>query len=269
MRSLWLPARRAFLRWHEAGRGRPVVFLPGLGVPAAAAFLEAATDPALAGRRALLVDPPGSGPSDAPDPPHETLAAHAADLAALLDHLALGPVPVVGHSFGGSLAVALAAARPDLVAALVLAEANLAPGGGRLSCRIARETRAAWVARGHAALVARQRARGAAGDAEAAFVAGAMARMDAAALHAAAAALIAPDLDLMTAFAAFPGPRHFVYGARRRPGRAEDATPDTPDPAALAARGVACHTVPGAGHLMMRDNPAGFAAALAAALGPA
>jgi lipase len=47
-----------------------------------------------------------------------TLDANTAVLAALLD--AEGPVLVVGHSFGGAVALNLAAARPDLIAGLVL-----------------------------------------------------------------------------------------------------------------------------------------------------
>lgn len=47
-----------------------------------------------------------------------TMDANVAALAALVE--ADGPVVVVGHSFGGALALNLAAARPDLVSALVL-----------------------------------------------------------------------------------------------------------------------------------------------------
>jgi lipase len=49
-----------------------------------------------------------------------TIDANVSALAALLEDLAPGPVPVVGHSFGGAVALNLAAARPDLVSALVL-----------------------------------------------------------------------------------------------------------------------------------------------------
>ncbi|OHV03463.1 alpha/beta fold hydrolase [Mycobacterium talmoniae] len=49
-----------------------------------------------------------------------TIDANVAALAALLDAAADAPVLVVGHSFGGAVALHLAAARPDLVAALVL-----------------------------------------------------------------------------------------------------------------------------------------------------
>jgi lipase len=49
-----------------------------------------------------------------------TIDANTAALASLLDAEADGPVWVVAHSFGGAVALALAAARPDLVAGLVL-----------------------------------------------------------------------------------------------------------------------------------------------------
>jgi len=49
-----------------------------------------------------------------------TIDANVSALAALLNDQADSPVLVVGHSFGGALAMHLAAARPDQVAALVL-----------------------------------------------------------------------------------------------------------------------------------------------------
>ncbi|HTY34486.1 alpha/beta hydrolase [Mycobacterium sp.] len=49
-----------------------------------------------------------------------TIDANVSALSALLDDDADAPVLVVGHSFGGGLALHLAAARPDRVAALLL-----------------------------------------------------------------------------------------------------------------------------------------------------
>ncbi|BBY78674.1 alpha/beta hydrolase [Mycolicibacterium parafortuitum] len=49
-----------------------------------------------------------------------TIDANVAALGALLDAEGGGPVVVAGHSFGGAIALNLAAARPDLVAGLVL-----------------------------------------------------------------------------------------------------------------------------------------------------
>src|SRR5581483_3018571 len=54
----------------------------------------------------------GTGPS--------SVARHAADLVAVLDHLGLDRVPVCGMSMGGFVAVELATAFPDRVISLVL-----------------------------------------------------------------------------------------------------------------------------------------------------
>jgi lipase len=59
-----------------------------------------------------------------------TLDANAAALADVLDTDGAGPVVVVGHSFGGAVALRLAVARPDLVAALVLLDPAVGLDGG-------------------------------------------------------------------------------------------------------------------------------------------
>jgi pimeloyl-ACP methyl ester carboxylesterase len=51
-----------------------------------------------------------------------SVARHAADLIAVLDHLGLGAVPVCGMSMGGFVAVELATAYPDRVKSLVLVD---------------------------------------------------------------------------------------------------------------------------------------------------
>jgi lipase len=59
-----------------------------------------------------------------------SIDANVDALAALLDAEADGPVVVVGHSFGGAIALSLAAARPDLVSALVLLDPAVGLDGG-------------------------------------------------------------------------------------------------------------------------------------------
>ncbi|PRC44314.1 alpha/beta hydrolase [Mycobacterium sp. ITM-2017-0098] len=58
-----------------------------------------------------------------------TIDANVDALAALVDVEADGPVVVVGHSFGGAIALNLAAARPDLIAGLVLLDPAVALDG--------------------------------------------------------------------------------------------------------------------------------------------
>jgi lipase len=62
-----------------------------------------------------------------------TLDANVLAFAKLLDDEADGPVLVVGHSFGGAIALALAAARPDKVAALLLLDPAIGLDGGWMS----------------------------------------------------------------------------------------------------------------------------------------
>jgi len=54
-----------------------------------------------------------------------TVGQHAADVAALIAALALGPAHVLGHSRGGAVAIELALRAPHAVRALILAD----PGG--------------------------------------------------------------------------------------------------------------------------------------------
>ncbi len=99
---------------HLAGDGGLVLALHGWG--------RDRTDLAevVSGRRATCVDLPGFGSS--PPPPEPWGAAdYAAAMARLLDEASESNVLVLGHSFGGRVAVCLAAARPDLVRGVVLA----------------------------------------------------------------------------------------------------------------------------------------------------
>lgn len=108
------------------GSGRPAVLaLHGWGRSSAdfAATLD--------GLDAVALDLPGFGAS--PPPPEAWGAAeYAAAVAPVLDELAT-PAVVVGHSFGGRVAVHLAAAHPDRVGGLVLTGVPLVrrPGAPR------------------------------------------------------------------------------------------------------------------------------------------
>lgn len=73
----------------------------------------------LAGCDAVALDLPGFGASPPPPEPWGA-AAYAAAVAEAVAEAVEEPVVVVGHSFGGRVAVHLAASRPELVRALVL-----------------------------------------------------------------------------------------------------------------------------------------------------
>jgi pimeloyl-ACP methyl ester carboxylesterase len=80
---------------------------------------EVAARLAAAGHAAYAVDLRSHGESDQPPEGYDTATA-AADLAALAEALGLEKVAVAGQSWGGNVAVRLAAERPELVAALAL-----------------------------------------------------------------------------------------------------------------------------------------------------
>ncbi len=93
----------------------------------------------LGGLDALAIHLPGFGPTAVPDTVWGT-DDYARLVADAIEPL--GPVVVVGHSFGGRIAVRLAASRPELVSALVLTGAPLVratpPSQPSLAYRIAK-----------------------------------------------------------------------------------------------------------------------------------
>lgn len=125
------------IRWVElpgAADAPTRVYLHGLGASSPAYFAAGAAHPLLAGRRSLLLDLLGFGLSDRPTDFPYTLEAHADAVAAALRAARVGGAEVIGHSMGGAVAIVLAHRHPELVAALVLVDANLdpiPPGPGR------------------------------------------------------------------------------------------------------------------------------------------
>lgn len=74
--------------------------------------------------RVIAPDLRGRASSNALEGP-AGLGAHAADLVAVLDALDVSSLPVVGHSMGGFVAVALSHHAPDRVSSLVLVDGGL------------------------------------------------------------------------------------------------------------------------------------------------
>ena len=104
----------------DGSDGPPVVLLPGF-TGSKEDFRDVLGPLAAAGHRALAYDQRGQFQSAGPDDASAyTVEALAGDLLALLDTLDLGPVHLVGHSFGGLVARAAVLKRPEAVRSLVL-----------------------------------------------------------------------------------------------------------------------------------------------------
>ncbi|MFG2049842.1 alpha/beta fold hydrolase [Micromonospora sp. NPDC048935] len=236
------------IRWVELPGAEPArVYLHGLGASSPAYYTAAATDPALAGRRSLLMDLLGHGISDRPADASYTLEEHADLVATALTAAGVSAAEVIAHSMGGAVAVALAARHPHLVSALVLVHATLdpQPPGVGIGARYTEEQfvhgggRAETLTRVGAAWAATMRLAGP----EALY-------RTAVHLNRGSTPTIRELLlDL-------PVPRTYLHPAGDEPVGAR----------ALSDAGVRVVAVPDSGHNIMLDNPDGFVAATVAAL---
>lgn len=118
-RTVTVADTRFLVREHE-GTGRPVLLLHG--VPETSSMWDdLAARLAATGRRVLAPDLPGLGGSACTGP--FDVATVVTQLQALLAAETAGAVDVVGHDWGGSLALALAGTHPGLVRRLAVLNA--------------------------------------------------------------------------------------------------------------------------------------------------
>jgi len=129
-RQLTIAGRR--LEVMEAGRGDPLLFLPGWGMTPRT-YGAALTLLSRSGLHVIAPSLPGFGRSQGLGLT-AGLKAHGDHIAALLDYLdPEKPCFVVGHSFGGGVALRLALDRPELVRSVtVVNTVGGAPGVGGL-----------------------------------------------------------------------------------------------------------------------------------------
>jgi pimeloyl-ACP methyl ester carboxylesterase len=113
-----------YLQWNRAEGSRPpILLLHGLSSNASFWGRLAARLP---GRRLIALDQRAHGLSAAPDTGYEP-ATLAADAAAVVEELGVDRVVVAGHSWGATIALQLAADRPDLVAGLAVIDGPVRP----------------------------------------------------------------------------------------------------------------------------------------------
>ncbi|MET9593075.1 alpha/beta hydrolase [Streptomyces sp. NPDC006516] len=241
------------IRWVELPGQEPSrVYVHGLGATSPAYFTEVAVHPLLAGRRSLLIDLLGHGISDRPAHFDYTLESHADALAAALRSAGVMGAELIAHSMGGSIAIVLAVRHPQLVARLVLVDANLDPipptPGSAGSSGIAAYSEEDFLAGGW------EEIRDRAGS----HWWSTMRLAGREALHRSAVHLTrGTDPSMRERLVELKIPRTYM-----RP----EADGPLPGSDALVEAGVTVVSVPDCGHNIMLDNPEGFARATAAAL---
>ena len=247
----------AFIRYQDLpGSEPPLVFLAGLGGAATAVFPRVVRAAPLSAYRAIIPDWLGCGFSDRPEMFGYTISDHADTITQLLDDLQVTACTVIGHSMGGAVAITLAAQRPDLVGRLILAEANLDAGGGAFSRSVAEVPEDEFVRHGYLRLLQTVQTDSRTGSRNAAVRAGIAQVVAPHALHRSAVSLVQgtqPSWRDMLYHLTMP--RAFVFG--------EDSLPDQ-DSEILPAHGIKVAVVPRAGHLMVLENPDGFAEVIGA-----
>jgi pimeloyl-ACP methyl ester carboxylesterase len=116
----------ARIEYEVIGEGEPVLFLHG--VLLGDSFRPMLAEPGVGdGHRCILSHRRGYAGST-PGPAEDSIAEAAADARALLDHLGVDRAHVVGHSYGGVVALQLALDAPERVRSLALVEAALLVG---------------------------------------------------------------------------------------------------------------------------------------------
>ena len=115
------------LHYVERGSGPPLVLLHGNGSMIQDFETSGLIDLAARSYRVIVFDRPGFGHSDRPRNVVWTPAAQAELINSALERLGVSHAIVLGHSWGASVAVALALTYPNLVQGLVLASGYYYP----------------------------------------------------------------------------------------------------------------------------------------------
>jgi pimeloyl-ACP methyl ester carboxylesterase len=266
MKSLFLPEWGATIRYFDiAGDDEVYVYLPGISTPSSS-LLELATHPRIRGHRSLLIDYLGSGHSDKPQDFDHTLEHHAQTIAAVLKHEGVSACTVIGHSMGGTVGLYLALQNPELMSRLIMAESNIESGGGLGTRYIAKFTEEAFVKEEFPKMIRQMHEKSLQQDPDAAFNYGTWSIADPVGLHRSAVALVNLDETLKEQWFKLDIPRAFIIGEKSLPDVLGERLPDAPYPEELTVHGIHVPIIPNSGHMMMVDNPEGFAEAVAEAL---
>jgi pimeloyl-ACP methyl ester carboxylesterase len=110
------------LEYEVVGSGEPVLLISPV---LADGFLPLLSEPALADRYQLIRYHKRGWVNSTHTPPPVSVANHAADAAAILDHLGVPRAHIAGHSSGAAVAAQLGLDHPETVHTLILLELSL------------------------------------------------------------------------------------------------------------------------------------------------
>ncbi|MGH6793957.1 MAG: alpha/beta fold hydrolase [Methylocella sp.] len=109
------------LNFESTGSGKPILALHGYG---ASLYSWRYLPPAVPDRRVIRIDMPGHGGSPAPADGRYGLAGHAAKVIDFIEEQKLEEFDLIGHSFGGGVALMIAfdliERRPGSISSLTL-----------------------------------------------------------------------------------------------------------------------------------------------------
>jgi pimeloyl-ACP methyl ester carboxylesterase len=257
---------RCDLYYEELGEGVPILLIHPAG-STASTWGSTTAELARLGR-VIAYDRRGNARS--PGAPVRSVSTHTADAAALLEHVGATSAVIVGTSAGATIAIDLAARRPDLVRAVVAHEAPW-----RFTRRVPSRSQLAAIARiGWFAL------RGRPQDAAEALLRGAYGYRDGGSAwddfpeewrRAGRASGRAALADFLNSIGEYPpaaelagirAPVVCSYGARSPESMSAFA-----ETLAAAIPGARTERIDGSGHAVPFDAPAAFVALIAAGLG--
>lgn len=246
MNSFYSHHAQGQVRWQDLpGKGDPVVFIHGLGCASSYEYPRVATDPALAGRRAILIDLPGCGYSERPASFSYRTSDQAKVVVELLEHLQLRAFWLYGHSMGGSIAIEVAALVPQCVRALAVSEPNFYRGGGMFSRKISAQDEAEFVTCGYAAMLGREKS---------AWAGSLQSNAPWAIWRGAKSLVMGIEPSWMTLFSQFSQPKTLIFGAL--------SLPDD-DVQNVMEQGIEVRIIAQAGHSMSWEQPGALAQTLA------
>ena len=241
------------VRYHDLpGAEPPLVFLHGLGCASSFEYPTVLAQPALSGRRALLIDLLGAGYSDKPLAFDYSVEAHAAYLNEMLHALGLNQIILFGHSLGGAVAICLAGLLKERISKLILTESNLDKSPvSAVSRKVGTQSLEAFLSGGYADLLARAQKRNPYWGATLAHcLPEAIWGISRSAVRGGTPSWRQQLYDLHL-------PRTFIFGANSLPSADMDVLP---------VHGIRVCVIPYAGHSMALENPGALADTIAFAM---